>query len=37
MAHVKHRRTHKKVKNNNRRNGKAWKQGLPPEQRKGKR
>lgn len=33
MAHVKHARPHKKVRNPDRKNGKAWKKGLPPERR----
>lgn len=33
MAHVKHPRKHEKQRNSERKNGKAWKKGLPPEKR----
>lgn len=33
MAHVKHARPHKKVRQDGRPNGKGWKRGLPPEKR----
>lgn len=35
MAHVKHPKKHEHRSNPDRRNGKAWKKGLPPEKREG--
>lgn len=36
MGSVKHPKTHDRNKNKDRRNGKAWKKGLPPELREKK-